>query len=130
MPTKSTKPLISIEEYAERRQRVFKALNGSVGIVFSGDGPPPAIGKYKSDPSFAYLTGLDSELGGAVLFDPTAEDPKRRIVLLLKPIDPEMDRWDGYREMIGEPIEEPRGIVEGLGCLAGRQGLHADGKPR
>lgn len=111
MPTKSTKPLISIEEYAERRQRVMKALSGSVGIVFSGDGPGPAIGKFRSDSSFTYLTGMDSELGGAVLFDPTAEDPKRRIVLLLKSIDPEMDRWDGYREMIGEPLRQRTGFA-------------------
>ncbi len=109
--SKSAKPLISTEEYAARRQRVFKALGGSVGIVFSGDGPGPAIGKFKSDASFTYLTGLESELGAAVLFDPTAEDPKRRISLFLRPIDPELDRWDGYREMIGEPLRKRTGFA-------------------
>lgn len=113
MPTsaKSARPLITNEEYAERRQRVLKDLGGSVGIVFSGDGPGPAIGKFKSDASFRYLTGLESELGAAVLFDPTAEDPKRRISLFLRPIDPELDRWDGYREMIGEPLRKRTGFV-------------------
>ncbi len=110
MPTKPSKPLITTQEYADRRQRVFKALNGSVAIVFSGDGPPPAIGKYKSESSFTYLTGLTSELGAALLFDPSAEDPKRRITLFLRPIDPELDRWDGYREMIGEPLRQRTGF--------------------
>lgn len=120
MPTssKSAKPLITTEEYAERRQRVLKALGGSVAIVFSGDGPGPAIGKFKSDASFRYLTGLESELGAAVLFDPTAEDPKRRISLFLRPIDPELDRWDGYREMIGEPLRKRTGFATVMRTLS------------
>jgi Xaa-Pro aminopeptidase len=113
MPTlaKPSKPLITNEEYSARRQRVLKELGGAVGIVFSGEGPGPAIGKFKSDASFRYLTGLESELGAAVLFDPTAEDPKRRITLFLRPIDPEIDRWDGYREMIGEPLRKRTGFA-------------------
>ena len=111
MPTKPSKPLITTAEYVERRQRVLKSLAGAVGIVFAGDGPPPAIGVLKSDPSFTYLTGLDTEAGAAVVFDPAADDPKRRIVLLLKPVDPEMDRWDGYREMIGEPLRKRTGFA-------------------
>ncbi len=108
---KPAKSLITNEEYADRRQRVLKALGGSVGIVFSGDGPGPAIGKFRSDPTFRYLTGLESELGAAVLFDPTAEDPRRRISLFLRPIDPELDRWDGYREMIGETLRKRTGFA-------------------
>ena len=53
-------------------------------------------------------------------FDPTADDPKRRIVLLLKPVDPEMDRWDGYREQIGTPLRKRTGFdtVMRLAALA------------
>lgn len=110
MPSRTKAPSISTSEYVERRQRVFKALNGAVGIVFAGDHPPPYLRPWRADPQFAYLTGINDEQGAAVFFDPTAEDPRRRIVLLLKPIDPEMDRWDGYREQIGTPLRERTGF--------------------
>lgn len=110
MPSRAKAPSITSREYIERRQRVFKSLNGAVGIVFAGDHPPPYLRPWRADPQFSYLTGIDNEQDAAVFFDPTAEDPRRRIVLLLKPIDPEMDRWDGYREQIGTPLRERTGF--------------------
>ena len=37
----------------------------------------------------------------AVLFDPSAEDPERRITLFLRSRDPETERWDGARALSG-----------------------------
>ena len=97
-------------EYAGRRQRLLKALGNSAAVVFAGDGAPPQLGRWRPHAHFLYLTGLDNESGAAVLFDPTAEDPKRRICLFLRPIDPEMDRWDGYRDELGEALKQRTGF--------------------
>jgi Xaa-Pro aminopeptidase len=110
MPGTARAPFIRNEDYAERRSRLLRSLGGAVGIVFAGDHPPPYLRPWRADPQFTYLTGIDNEQGAAVLFDPTADDPKRRIVLLLRPVDPEMDRWDGYREQIGTPLRKRTGF--------------------
>lgn len=110
MPSTTRVPSISTKEYADRRRRLLKSLDGAVGIVFAGDHPPPYLRPWRADPQFAYLTGIDNEQGAAVLFDPTADDPSRRIVLLLRPVDPEMDRWDGYREQIGTALRTRTGF--------------------
>jgi len=102
---------ISNAQYAARRERVFKALKGSVGVVFAGEGAPPLLGKWRADCNFTYLTGIDNEPGACVVFDPTAESPKRRITLLLRPLDPEAERWDGYRETIGSALREKTGFA-------------------
>lgn len=101
---------ISLEEYQHRRAKVFNALRGAVGVVFAGEGSPPLLGKWRPDASFLYLTGLHNEPGAAVLFDPTAESPKRRCMLFLRPLNPERERWDGYREQIGEALKERTGF--------------------
>src|SRR5690349_6219558 len=92
---------IALDEYAARRGRVLKELKGAVGVVLAGEGAPPLLGRWRPEVHFLYLTGLDSEAGAAVLFDPIAEAPDRRCVLFLRPLNPEVDRWDGYREQIG-----------------------------
>jgi len=102
--------VIPVTEYAARRKRLFDALKGAAAIVFAGEGSPPLMGRWRPDASFFYLTGLAAESGAAVLFDPTAEDPKRRIVLFLRPRDPELERWDGYREQISQKLKDQTGF--------------------
>src|SRR5205085_1359126 len=68
------------------------------------------LGKWRPDFNFLYLTGIDDEPGAVVLFNPSAEDPKRRIVLLLRPLDTERERWDGYRQPIGTPLRQSTGF--------------------
>jgi Xaa-Pro aminopeptidase len=101
---------IPLSEYQSRRQRLFKSLNGAAAIVFAGDGAPPLLGKWRPDQSFQYLTGLETESGAAVLFDPANENPKRRIVLFLRPLNPEVDRWDGYRDTISQSLKDATGF--------------------
>src|SRR5258706_1059251 len=101
---------IPLPEYQSRRQKLFKSLNGAAAICFDGEGPPPLLGKWRPDPSFYYLTGQDTEAGAAILFDPINENSKRRIILFLRPLNPETDRWDGYRDPITQSLKDATGF--------------------
>src|SRR5437588_1998173 len=102
---------IPLTEYAQRRQKVFKSLDGAAAVVFAGEGSPPLLGKWRPDFHFLYLCGIDDEPGAAILFDPSADDPKRRITLFLRPMDSERDRWDGYRQTIGSTLRKDTGFA-------------------
>ena len=101
---------IPLAEYRARRARVLKELGGSVGLVLAGDGALPLHGRWEPDPNFVYLTGVRNEPGAAVLFDATHENPARRCTLFLKPRDPEMEVWDGYRHALGEELRGTLGF--------------------
>lgn len=102
---------IPLTEYVARRDKVLKALKGAVGVVFSGDAPPPLLGRWRPDASFFYLTGIENEAGAAILFNPSAESEERRCVLFLRPLNPELERWDGYREQIGSGLKKKTGFT-------------------
>lgn len=101
---------ISLEEYQSRRSRLLKALGGAAGVVLAGEGNPPLLGRWRPDPAFYYLTGIDDEPGAAVLLDPSAENPKRRCTLFLRPLNPERERWDGYRQQVGTALRQSTGF--------------------
>jgi Xaa-Pro aminopeptidase len=103
---------IALEEYAGRRAAVLEALDGAAGVVLAGTeaSSPSLQGRWKADPSFRYLTGLDYEGTAAILFDPSAEDPARRITLFLRPRDIETERWDGSREPLDSGLKGRTGF--------------------
>src|SRR2546423_11644723 len=113
--TSSTPPQslrgIPLSEYAKRRAQVFKSLDGATAVVFAGEGSPPLLGQWRPDFHFLYLTGIDDEPGAAVLFNPAAEDRKRRITLFLRPLDTERDRCDGYRHQVGAALRQSTGFA-------------------
>jgi Xaa-Pro aminopeptidase len=88
--------------------------------VLAGEGAPPLMGRWQADSNFQYLTGIDAEAGAALLLDPRAEDPKRSAILFLRPLNPEMEVWDGYRDAIGAAMKERTGFktVMRTGALA------------
>ncbi len=102
---------ISTEEYAARRACVLEALDGAAAVVLAGSAGPTLQGRWFADPMFRYLTGLDYEGNAAVLFDPTAEDPARRITLFLKPRDIEIERWDGARAALDSALKAQTGFT-------------------
>lgn len=103
---------ILLSEYQARREKVLKELakSKSIGLVLAGDGAPPLMGFWRPDSRFRYLTGITSEPGAAVLFDPANPDVKKRCILFLKPLNPEMEAWDGYRETISTQLKSQYGF--------------------
>jgi Xaa-Pro aminopeptidase len=105
---------LDLKEFQSRRARVLDALerdaSGALALVFAGDHPPPHLGRWTPDWNFYYLTGIRDEQGAAVLFDPRAEDPKRKCILFLRPQNPEVDEWDGYRDRLGSSLKKQTGF--------------------
>ena len=104
---------ISVTEYAERREAVLRALEDAAALVLAGTAAASDLprGSRQTDGLFWYLTGLDRERGAAVLFDPSAEDPDRRIALFLRPRDPEEECWDGVRAPLDTSLKAKTGFT-------------------
>lgn len=101
---------LPLAEFARRREKALKALSGAAAVVFAGDGAPPLHGLWQPDWHFYYLTGIRDEIGAALLLDPRSEDPKRRAVLFLRPLNPELEEWDGRREPISAALKTQTGF--------------------
>lgn len=101
---------IPLKEYVARRERVLKALNGAAAVVLAGESGGGVTGKWKAGRPFWYLTGIEEESGAALLFNPTAENPKHQVVLFLRPLNSEVERWDGYREEISPALQQKHGF--------------------
>ena len=54
----------------------------------------------------AAVRWLDDEFGAVVLFDLFAPNLDNRIILFLRPLNPEAERWDGYRDEISPALRE------------------------
>jgi Xaa-Pro aminopeptidase len=115
---------ITTEEYRERRRRVLESLDGAAAVVFAGTATASdyPMGRWKTDRYFWYLTGLDYESGAAVAFDPSAEDPQRRITLFMRSRDPEVERWDGARSPLDSALKAKTGFTSlaRTGALPGK----------
>lgn len=109
---------IPVDEYAARRERVLSSLGDAAAVVFAGEGSAPLLGKWYANKNFVWLTGITDEPGAAVVFDPSAPDPAKRITLLLRPLNPETEVWDGYREAIGAPLKAKYGFTS-VGRIGG-----------
>src|SRR5690606_28132861 len=115
--------------FASRRIRVLRSLRRSVALVFAGDHDPHSEGAYRPDPHFEYLTGVTDEPGAALVLDPTSPNARRRAMLFLRPLDPEVEKWDGYRLHVSEALRKKTGfdsiyrlgqLPRFLGIAAGR----------
>jgi Xaa-Pro aminopeptidase len=102
-------PAIPLSEYTERRERVLRELKDCVGLVFAGDAQANLHNEWRPTPHFEYLTGVVDEPGAVLLLDPTSPVPSRRTILFLKPLDPELEKWDGFRDTISQRLRDRYG---------------------
>ncbi|MEY4117163.1 MAG: hypothetical protein RLZZ116_491 [Planctomycetota bacterium] len=101
---------IPLGVYASRREHVLKSLKDSVGLVFAGDMDASIHGEFRAHPHFQYLTGIVDEAGAILLFDPLNPVEARRTILFLKPLNPELEKWDGFREEISSKLKAKYGV--------------------
>lgn len=111
-------PSISTSEYVERRTSLLRALKGAAAIIYAGEPGDHLLGTWRPNRHFQYLTGLTTEPGAAVLFNPAAEDPTKKCILFLKPLNPELERWDGYRDEINSSLRKQLGFDKIFRTLA------------
>ena len=114
MPSKPAdlkRPEIPTAEYARRRDKVIAAMGRSIGLVHAGGTGGHLHDRYRPHPHFEYLTGILDEPGAILLLDPTAPEG-RRSTLFLRPLDPEVEKWDGLREEIASPLKARYGIPQ------------------
>jgi Xaa-Pro aminopeptidase len=89
----------------------MKALGSSVAVVFAGNEQGGHFSHFRAHPHFEWLTGISDEPGAMLLLDPGHPVANRRVQLFLKPLDPELEKWDGLREEIASPLKGRYGIA-------------------
>ena len=110
MSEESSARTISLDSYARRRRALLETLDGSVGVLFAGDAPSDDLTSWRPHPHFEYLTGVTDEPGAMLLIDPSHPVESRRVALFFRPLDPEKEKWDGYRAEIGQQLREETGF--------------------
>lgn len=106
-------PRISNEEFASRRDRVLRALardGNTIGLIVAGDADASLSNAWRPHAHFQYLTGITDEPGAMLLLDPGNPVKARRTQLYLRPLNPELERWDGWREPVGTQLKSKYGI--------------------
>ena len=106
----SKQATITTSEYEKRRKNVLKGLKDAVGLVFAGDGGAELHGSWRPDPNFEYLTGITDEPGAILLLDPLNKIPSKQVTLFLRPLNPEVEKWDGARDFIDSKLIAKYGI--------------------
>ncbi len=114
------------EVYRARRQRLMEQLDGDVAVVFGAT----SIGAHGAqDADFYNLTGLAQETGAALLLAPS--EPVHKEFLFLRGVNPEQNRWNGERAILGRGIELGTGFARvyrtsRLGSTLALTGVHAE----
>lgn len=95
--------IFGLEIFQARRQALIDSLEEGVAVLYSS-GDYDETG-YRADGYFWYLTGNDDP-EAILLLAPEARD---RQVLLLKPRNPEAERWTGFRVSLTDSLEHAWG---------------------
>lgn len=103
---------IPLSEFAARRARLLRTLKNSAGVVFAGEHDAHGGGDapYRPHRHFEYLTGVVDEPGALLLLDPANPVAARREMLFLRPLNPEVEKWDGYRLEITRALKDKTGF--------------------
>ncbi len=104
-------PTIPQSECASRRAKLQRKLKNRIGLVFAGDADAHIERVYEPHPNFAYLTGVTDEAGAILLLDPGNPIEARREVLFLRPLNPEVEKWDGFRLEVSKALRDATGFT-------------------
>lgn len=101
---------VPLAEFAKRRSQLLKALGGAVGLVLAGEQDASLHSPWRPHPHFEYLTGVTREPGALLLLDPANPIAARRAQLFLRPLNPEVEKWDGFRSPVSRALRTLYGI--------------------
>jgi Xaa-Pro aminopeptidase len=110
MSTAAAAPTITHAEFRARRERLLADLGQAAGLVLAGDADPSLHHPWKPHAHFEYLTGVTDEPGAMLFLDPANPVPSKRATLLLRPLNPEVEKWDGFRDELGAALRTRTGI--------------------
>jgi Xaa-Pro aminopeptidase len=104
--------------YKQRRQKVLDEIGNGVALLPVGNASGSMQGEWQPEWDFYYLTGIADEPGAYLLLE---GGEKKESILLLKPLNPEVEEWDGYRLKIGSELKKVTGIekIHRVGALSG-----------
>lgn len=94
-----------------RRAATLKSLKGAIGLIFAGEDTAGLEEKWRAHAHFFYLTGIADEPGAILLLDPNHPVADRRAILFLRPLNPELEKWDGFRAEISGALKEKYGFT-------------------
>jgi Xaa-Pro aminopeptidase len=98
---------LPVDVYQSRRARLISALGGCLAVI-SSQGEVSGISEdYRQDADFYWLTGVN-EPNAHLVFQP--KSPYRKVTLILKPRDPEAERWTGPRDPISPDLLKKYGV--------------------
>ena len=109
------------EVYRDRRRRLMERMKGGVAVLYgpaSVDRAATVAPIDRPGSDFAYLTGIVDDGGAALLLAPS--ERTHREFLFLPNVDPEYDRWEGTRLLLGGELRRRTGFekisrIGGLG---------------
>jgi Xaa-Pro aminopeptidase len=118
---------LPVTVYQQRRTRLLAELGGCTAVISSQGDVNGITEDYRQDADFYWLTGINEPNAHLVL---QPKSPYRKVVLFLKPRDPEAERWTGPREPVSPELLEKFGVDRVLrgspeSALA-NSGLHHD----
>jgi len=99
-----------LSEFDARRTRLRDALKKSAALVFAGESAGHGDTPWRPHPHFEYLTGIIDEPGAILLLDPGNAVETRRDMLFLRPLNPEVEKWDGYRMEVSSALRHKTGF--------------------
>ncbi len=97
--------------YRERRRRLMERMKGGVAVLYgpaSVDRSATAAPIDRAGSDFAYLTGIVDDAGAALILAPG--ERTYREFLFLPAVDPEYDRWEGTRLLLGGELRRRTGF--------------------
>ena len=110
------------EVYRERRRRLMERMKSGVAVLFgpsSVDRSATVAPIDRPGSDFAYLTGIVDDGGAALILAPG--ERTHREFLFLPNVDPEYDRWEGQRLLLGGELRRRTGFekISRIGGLGG-----------
>ncbi|MSR69459.1 MAG: aminopeptidase P family protein [Phycisphaerales bacterium] len=107
-------PAISLAEFAARRARLLAQLKrdgNAIGLILAGDADASLSHSWRPNPNFEYLTGITDEASAILLLDPAHPVKSKRVQLFLRPLNPELEKWDGFRAQVSTALKGQYGIA-------------------